>query len=660
MPMALPPAADVEAVIVTAPRLAALPSEAAFSVINIDARTLGATGRLDQALKTVPGVSLFRRTGSDGANPTIQGLSLRAIAPSGAGRALVTLDGVPQNDPFGGWVIWTAMPPEGLSGVSLVRGAGAGPYGAGALTGVAALSELPVGNDTQLLDLSVADDGSSRGGLALTTGRLVVTGSAERREGYVPVRKGRGPADNPTNLEARSLSARLQGERDGVRMAMRLSAYDEARDAGLAGAASHASGTSASVSLARPQATGLGWRAQAWVRSSDLENTSVAVGPGRLTTTPANDQYATPALGYGLNGALQGRSGNLSWELGGDVRIADGEVRERFRVVSGAFTRNRVAGGRTAIGGVYGEGAWSSDNWVLGAGLRVDAWQQSDAHRQERDIATGATLLNLSPTDTSGTTPTARLALRRDLGENLFVRGAAYGGFRPPSLNELHRPFRVGNDVTEANSALRPETLKGVEVGLGGEAWSATLFATRLEDPITNVTLGPGPATFPVAGFIPAGGVLRQRQNAGQIEAWGLEADWAQDLGPVDLKAGLTYSHARVDGGTSVPQLTGKRPAQVPNLTLTSQATWQASEAFSLTAGLRYEGSRFEDDLNSRKLSPALSLDGRMDWNLGAGRSLYLAAENLTDAAIEVGETGDGIESFAAPRRVMLGLTLGR
>src|SRR5205085_11487142 len=97
---------------------------------------------LDRALGEVPGVSLFRRTSSAGANPTTQGMSLRSIGPSGAGRALVTLDGVPQNDPFGGWVIWTSLPPESIEGVSVVRGAGAGPYGAGALTGVVALEEL--------------------------------------------------------------------------------------------------------------------------------------------------------------------------------------------------------------------------------------------------------------------------------------------------------------------------------------------------------------------------------------------------------------------------------------------------------------------------------------------------------------------------------------
>ena len=98
-----PPAPEVEIVIVHPPRLAPLGGEAAFSTVQV-------------ALKSAPGVSLFRRTGSGAANPTTQGLSLRAIAPSGAGRALVTLDGAPQNDPFGGWVIWNGLSSEAIEG----------------------------------------------------------------------------------------------------------------------------------------------------------------------------------------------------------------------------------------------------------------------------------------------------------------------------------------------------------------------------------------------------------------------------------------------------------------------------------------------------------------------------------------------------------------
>ncbi len=657
--LSLPPP-EVEVLIVSPPRLPALGGAAVFDVQQLSLEDLKTAPRLDLALKRTPGVSLFRRTGSEAANPTIQGISLRGIAPSGAGRALVTLEGVPQNDPFGGWVIWSSLPPEGLESVTIVRGAGAGPYGAGALTGVIALEER--GTRDSVLDLSGGQRGGLRGAVSLGAPGLRVTASAETSNGYVPVRRGRGAADVATTLEAGSLSARVQGQRQGVVGALRLGVYEEQRGAGLIGARSTARGGSAVLTLAHVVEGG-GWRVQAWTRASDLANRSVAVAAGRSATTPASDQYSTPALGYGLNAAWQGRGEVWSWEVGGDARFADGEARERFRYQAGAFTRGRVSGGSTAVGGIYAELAAERGAALFTGGARVDGWRAQDAVRRERDLATGAVTLNQTTPDTSGTTPTARVGLRWAVGEASWVRGAAYSGFRAPSLNELHRPFRVGNDVTEANPGLTPETLYGVEVGVGGGGatrWRGTVFYNRLEDPITNVTVGIGPGVFPVAGFIPAGGVLRQRRNAGQIEAWGLEADVARQFGDLSLTGGLAATRARVEGGPSAPQLTGKRPAQTPKITVTAGLTWAATARLTLSADARYESSRFEDDLNSRKLAPALGLDARAAWRLSPEAEVYLAAENLSDAAIEVGETGDGIESFAAPRTVRIGLTLRR
>src|SRR4029078_63613 len=94
----------------------------AFSTTTLDAREVQLTPQLDLSLRQVPGLSLFRRNSSVWANPSVQGVSLRSIAASGAGRALVTLDGVPQNDPFGRWVIWSSLPPEGIHGVGAGRG----------------------------------------------------------------------------------------------------------------------------------------------------------------------------------------------------------------------------------------------------------------------------------------------------------------------------------------------------------------------------------------------------------------------------------------------------------------------------------------------------------------------------------------------------------
>src|SRR5690606_7613769 len=134
----------------------------------------------------------------------------------------------------------------------------------------------------------------------------------------------------------------------------------------------------------------------------------------------------------------------------------------------------------------------------------IDVTRAEDGQRIERLLAGGAPTLEFFPEDSETVAPTARLGVRRALGD-LYLRGAVYGGFRPPTLNELHRPFRVGNDVTEANAALKPERLLGLDVGVGARHanwwWDAGLFVNRLEDAIVNVTLGQGPGMFPPGVF---------------------------------------------------------------------------------------------------------------------------------------------------------------
>ncbi len=668
-----PPPAPVQLseIVVTAARLPPAAGDAAFSVIRLDPQVLDRATRLDEALATVPAVSLFRRTSSLAANPTTQGISLRAIAPSGAGRTLVTLDGVPLNDPFGGWVLWSRVAPESLSGVDIVRGAGAGPYGAGALTGVIALRERDNGG---ILDVSVGEYGGERlaAATSLEAGRVALTASllAETSDGYVPVRgAAAGAADTPLDLQTHSGALRVDVRLDdATALSVRASAYDEERGAGLLGARSSASGQLYSATLARtPARDRLGWRAQVWRSESDFANSSVAVAADRASTTLANDQFATPADGWGANLALRRTAidiakGQLEWEVGADARFNTGETQERFRFMNGAFTRDRFAGGETAVVGAYAEGSWTTDRWLVAGGLRLDGWETTNGHRLELDRATGLPTLDETDPDRSGEVVSARLAVRRNLGGGVAARAAAYSGFRPATLNELHRPFRVGNDLTEANAALEPETLQGIETGLSwtgrASSISATLFWNRIEDAIVNVTIGQGPGTFPRAGFVPAGGVLRRRQNAGTIEATGLEVNAEHRMGPITLVAAASVTDATIDGGTAAPQLNGLRPAQAPVWSATAGADWQATDRLTLSARARYESRRFDDDLNSRVLDPALTVDGRAELALREGVGLYAAIDNLFDEAVAVSQTGDTITGLGPPRTARVGLSL--
>ena len=656
MPIDQPP--SVETVVVRAINLPPAVGDAAFSILRLSTDDLAASPRLDQVLETTPGVSLFRRTSSLGANPTTQGVSLRGIAGSGASRALVTLDGVPQNDPFGGWVIWTGLPPEAIEGATIVRGAGAGPYGAGALTGVVALDGRSSAPGGFVGDVAGGGLGEVRGAAAASSeiagARLLVSASSESSNGWVPVRGVRGPADTDLTLRDQSASAQLQADVGRALLSARIAGFNEDRGAGTIGALSKDYGGQASLTLSRqPTAGELGWRVQGWLQTSDLANDSVSVSANRKTATPANDQYATPATGYGFSAALRRSTPTTSWEVGADLRGARGDSKELFQFAAGAFTHNRVAGGQTLTGGLYAEASHTAGDWLLTGGVRVDDWETFDGKRIETVIKTGAVSLAQHPADRGGVLPTARLGLRRDFAEGLYWRAAAYAGFRQATLNELYRPFRVGANNTLANPALNPERLYGVESGLGGD-WpgggaSATLFYNRLDDAVTNVTLSAAPS-----------GTTFERENAGSVDAVGVEAEAHQRLtGGVSAEVALAYTQARVDGGHTAPQLTGLRPAQTPRLTATSGLAWRCGDRLSVHGGVRYESERFDDDLNTLRIAPSVSINARADWRLAGRASLFVRIDNLADAPIETGQTQPGLKTYDAPRTVLVGLSVG-
>lgn len=636
--------AEVESVTVTAMHMPRPAGDAAFSTTTLDEDALAAD-RLDTALEQVPGLSLFRRSTSLSANPTTQGVSLRAIAPSGASRALVLLDGVPVNDPFGGWVIWTALPPEDIGSAEIVRGAGSGPYGAGALTGTILLSERD--ETTTQADISADTLDSVRaaasGSAAIGDVNLFGSISGERSNGWFPVRPPqRGYADNHLWFDGGSASLRAQTEFDGVAASARFGVYDEARGAGILNAQAKAHGWMGSLTLAQNN-----WRVQGWAIRSGLSNTSASLTSNRNVSTPANNQYATPALGYGANAALLGASGNYHWEAGGDVRVDSGESRELYRFIIGDFTMKRRSGGMETIAGLYGEGAYSTDAWLLTAGLRADYWATSQGHLFESVRSSGAITKAQDYPGRDGIVPTGRIGARYNFDQQ-YARAAGYIGFRVPTLNELYRPFRVGNNTTQANAALKPEELSGVEAGWGGYSgaftWNTTLFWNQLHDAIANRTLSSSPS-----------GSIAQRQNIGDIDALGADGDMSFKLSDLwALREAFSLTDARVR--TSDPLLDGKRPAQAPRATVTSGVLWHKLDPLTFTADLRWESSRFEDDQNTLRLKPALALDLGADWRINYLFTLSFDVKNALNARIATAEATDGTISYAQPRTFEIAL----
>jgi outer membrane receptor protein involved in Fe transport len=247
------------------------------------------------------------------------------------------------------------------------------------------------------------------------------------------------------------------------------------------------------------------------------------------------------------------------------------------------------------------------------------------------------------------------------LGNGFSLRSAAYLGWRMPTLNELFRPFRAGADATAANPDLNPERIAGVEAGIeysrGPWRASVTGFVNRLSDAIANVTLGEGPGSFPGVGFVGAGGTYRQRRNVDAVSVRGIEASAGWTSGAWSARAGASFTHARMSATGQASFLDGLRPAQTPEFAATLSVGW-GRDGKSAELVLRHVGAQYEDDLNTRRLAAATTIDASAAWPLTHRLQLTARGENLTDALVMAGIGGDGSIERATPRTLWIGVRL--
>ena len=454
--------------------------ESGFDVTNIDRAALQDSPalRLDDVLRQqIPGFSLFRRASSQVANPTTQGVSLRNIGPNGAGRTLVLLDGIPQNDPFGGWVYWSRLPPSGLDHVEVLQGGGAGSFGNAALGGTIALSSQQLAGNSLTVDTTAGSretyETSAAGQFSNSDGSVIVFSRADHfaTAGYPIIQADqRGPVDVPADSADTLLDLGLRYTIHETNiLTLKASGFTEERGNGTprTNNASQAADFSAAFS-GEVANFGLGYNAAVYGQLRDYQQTFSSVAPTRRTETPSQDQYSVPAqaVGGSLTVGLPITDANRLL-TGVDARWVNGDTHELFRFLNGDYTRERVAGGEQLFLGAFAEDAWKlSPLTHLTAAGRVDYYDNLDGSRRETSLPDGSTTLDEHFANRDGFVADGRVGLSQEIPAIATrLRTAVYTGFRVPTLNELYRPFRVGNDITEANAALKPEHLHGAELG---------------------------------------------------------------------------------------------------------------------------------------------------------------------------------------------------
>jgi outer membrane receptor protein involved in Fe transport len=670
-PVALSQTVVLDAFVVTAPRGPVAADVIPASVRVLDARELARTPSLtlDSALRSVPGFSLFRRSDSMTAHPTAQGVSLRGLGPSGASRTLVLLDGVPVNDPFGGWIAWSKLPRLSLDRVEIVRGSGATAWGNAALGGVVHL--VSAAPDSRRVRAHIA-----AGSHSLATGEFVaahetplgvfeISGRAFETDGFeIVAPEDRGPVDIAAFQRHRWFAARFSGAAGpDTRITATARFFRERRGNGTLLQNNRSRDAQGSVVVEHTPSSGLRWTATAFLQDQEFSSTFSSVNASRTSETPASDQFSVPATAWGFAWTAAIDSGRASTTNAGvDFRRVHGETNEDSTFSNGVFSRRRKAGGEQQVGGVFVlHSAELSEAVTLTGGLRADHWRDSNGVRRESLIATGALTREDRYPGRYGWELSPNLGVVWRASEELRLHASAQRAFRRPTLNELYRPFRVGVFITEGNPDLRTETVTTIETGgswsRGPLEISATFFQHELRDAVANVTLVHGPGTFPEFGFVPAGGAGRKRLNLARVVVRGTELSAKLVVSQSLTVVGeYLFSEARVRSGGPDPSLDGKSLAQVPRHSATLSMEWRGPAGIELTPRLRLFSRQFEDDENLLSLAAAAVGDVAVSMPVHQAVRVFVVVENLGDVRVETGRSAAGVTSTGTPRTIVAGV----
>ncbi|HVB98484.1 MAG TPA: TonB-dependent receptor [Candidatus Dormibacteraeota bacterium] len=626
----LRPQAVTQQIVVTATRTMTRLSDTPTSVILLSRRDLQSTPNLmlDDALRQIPGFSTFRRSSSRTANPTTEGVSLRGLGASGSSRVLVLENGIPLNDPFGGWVYWDRIPSESISSVEVDQEGASSLYGSNALGGIvqvltrhppppAASLEVSYGNQ-KTPDLSFWGGNDYKGWQTSFATELFHT------DGYFPVPQAdRGQVDTKANVEFATTDltvGRQIGQHDYV--FARGWYLNESRDNGT---------------VLQVNSTTLGQGAL----GADLD----LGGAGRLSLRFYGDfqhyfqTFSSVALNRNTETLVdrqtvpsQGGGGSAEWTrsvgsrqtlvAGFDEHEEMGRSDERIGTVANPIAA-QSAGGRQRTTGVFGEDLIQmAPKWLLGLSARYDHWRNFAASMIRTPVSTGITTTTPYP-DESYDAFSPRVTLVHQLTERISWSASIYRAFRAPTLNELYRGFRVGSVTTSANPNLRAERLNGGETGLAVQSFHGRLFVRGTF--FYNEVIGP-------IANVPLTSTTAERQNLGRTRAPGFEIDaTARITRHFGLSGGYQYVDSTVVSAPAEPALVGSWVAQVPHSAVTFQARYSDPKRVDLSVDGNFVGKQY--DTTGAPLGHFFVLDAMASRKIGGGISLFVAAENLFNQA---------------------------
>ena len=551
----------------------------------------------DQLLHDIPVIALPRND-SHTLHPTGQSVSMRGL---GRGRTLVLTDGVPLNDPFGGWIHWNKVPLNEIERAEIVRGATSNLYGSLAMAGVIQYLTGPTDEKRLFAQLDGGNLSTYHGNF-VTAGPLgenfsgSIYGDFYRTDGY-PIVKNRGPVDKPASFESNNGGLKLSWK-PSTQLSAFVAAnyYLEGRDSGTKKTNNDWWFGDGTAGVDYQTSGGNHWQFRLFGGGEEFSNNNSSINAARTTEVRTLHQDIP----------VQNVGGSLVWwrqldeknvlAIGFDSRFITADNQEKtYSNTTGLFTGARSAGGSQDLIGLFGEWHFIPvEPLTITAGLRYDYWWNFDAE----SVATTGVVTKFPDESKGAINPRVGLVYR--INPELSVRTAGYTGFRAPNLNELYRGFFAGGVQNNGNPALGPERVYGGEMGADWSPakqlrFSATGFYNLLSDLIQSVTVTP---------------TLTQRENVGKAQSYGVEFESQyQPLPNWTFAAGYALTISEVIQNNQNPALVGKWLSGVPRQQGVVSARWADPDWLDVTLRIRAEGVQYANDLNTFKLPGYATVD---------------------------------------------------
>ena len=619
---------------------------------------------LDQALRKLSSVDTFRSIDSFTAHPTTQGVRFRHTATNATSRALLLVDGVPQNDPFGGWIYWNKLPSESISSLETFTVGSVPAWGNYSSGGAIQITTKSPSLDQSRYSIQGGSFGTVKASLLHNAALSENTGiSVEGRlfssDGYTVVSpEQRGLVDIDSESEYEYLRIQLAHQiNDDWQWALTGQYFDEERINGTALSPNSTSATDISWTLNKDADSGPGFNFVAFYQDRDFKNIFSSVAEDRASERQVLDQFSVPAEAIGGQATFfwEG-SGYVNFLAGADFRESTGSANERTRNLGSGFTRERHEGGEQSfIGGFITAQALTDEDSTLEGTLRLDHWKQNDGFRREFNLETGAQTRDTHYPYRSGDVVSFNGRYTRQLDTNWSFGALAFQGFRAPTLNELYRPFRVRNDIFESNPGLNKETTTGGELNFNYQDESNTfqlsVFHYSMDDMVTNTFLHDDVGFDSLCGFVPGGGSCNQRTNIDDSEVQGFEAAWQWDPGNnVVFLFNYTFADTEFKHSSLLPAIEGNSFPLSPKHKLNSQVLWQFNESLNFVGQAQYRSNHYDNVLNTRKLDSSVVVGIGMHYQApDQPWGFRVHVDNVFDEAVTTAIASSGIMTQSAP-----------